>query len=173
MKILEKYRVISDSMKHLEFLPLFLMRLAIAYSLFGYDLSGGGADYFASQWASGFPATGFSLWFIVYAKILLIVLVIAGFATRLVSASIIIVLLVSWIVFGLATGVAHPVSRIELSLTHILLLLTLAIFGAGKLSIDYCIKTNQPGKLHEADTGIPNGTGNGNPDLYCRAYEDF
>ena len=132
----ENYRAMVAKLKQAEFLPLLLVRLMLAY---------GFLTHIIGPWMAGLSVTtpSFTQWIISCAETISIVMLVIGLGTRIVSAFLLLISLVSFLATHWPGGIT-PTAGMEIPAYHILMLILLIVLGAGQVSVDHWIKINLP-----------------------------
>lgn len=148
MKITQKYAAAVESIEKLKFLPLLMIRIVLAYGFYGpatmkwKDINSI-ADWFGSI---GIPAPHLNAYLAAGTEALGVVLLVLGLGTRLIAIPLMITMLVAIKSVHWVNGFEAGNNGFEIPLYYIILLLTLFVFGPGKLSLDNFIS----GKLKKA-----------------------
>jgi putative oxidoreductase len=146
-KIISFYKIIVEKFNNLQSLPLLLLRLILAYGFFMPATMKWKNIQSISEWFTnlGIPAPTFTAHLVATTETIGAILLILGLGTRLISVPLIITLLVAIVTVHWSNGFEASENGFEIPLYYILMLLTLVIFGSGKISLDYLIskKINQ------------------------------
>ena len=142
MKITETYITIAERLSGLKDLPLFFIRLALAYGFYmpammKWGNINGIAEWFGSM---GIPMPTLNAYLAASTEMAAVILLPLGLATRLISIPLIITMVVAIVTVHLDNGFNAGDNGFEIPLYYLLMLLLLLITGPGKISIDYLIK---------------------------------
>lgn len=143
MKLQQYYQSAIKVLEHITFLPLLLLRLVLAYGFLGptmmkwKDINSIG-EWFASI---NIPMPYVNAYLAAGTEALGVILLTLGLATRLIAIPLIITMLVAIKTVHWVNGFEAGQNGFEIPLYYILMLLTLIVFGSGKLSVDYLIKS--------------------------------
>ncbi|MGV6844640.1 MAG: HvfX family Cu-binding RiPP maturation protein [Lutibacter sp.] len=140
-KLLSFNQKLGQRLTSFTWLPLLLIRLVLAYGFYGpatMKLKNiqGIAEWFDSM---GMPFPTLNAYLATITETSGFVLLFFGFATRIISIPLIFVMLVAIKTVHLAHGFEAGDNGFEIPLYYILMLLTLFVFGPGKVSIDHLI----------------------------------
>jgi len=135
------YTKVASKLDNAKFLPLIIIRLMLAYGFYGPAMSKlkgiqGIADWFSSM---GYPFPLFNAYLVTAAEALGVILLALGLGTRIISIPLMIVMIVAIFTVHYSNGFAAGDNGIEIPLYYFIMLLTLLIFGSGKMSIDHLI----------------------------------
>lgn len=142
MKITETYITIAERLSGLKDLPLFFIRLALAYGFYmpammKWGNINGIAEWFGSM---GIPMPTLNAYLAASTEMAAVILLPLGLATRLISIPLMITMVVAIVTVHLGNGFNAGDNGFEIPLYYLLMLLLLLITGPGKISIDYLIK---------------------------------
>lgn len=145
MSIKSKYFSVVAGIEKAEFLPLLLIRLVLAYGFYGtatmkWKNINSVAEWFGSI---GIPAPHLNAYLAAGMEALGVVLLILGLGTRLIVIPLIIIMLVAIKTVHWANGFEAGENGFEIPLYYIIMLLTLFVFGPGKLSLDKLLERKQ------------------------------
>ncbi len=141
MNFSQTYTNFITSLSKLKDLPLLFMRLILAYGFFNpakmkwQDINSI-ADWFKEM---GIPAPIFSAYLSAGTEALGVVLLVLGLSTRFITIPLIILLLVAIKTVHWTNGFEAGENGYEIPVYYIIMLLTLFIYGAGKISLDYLL----------------------------------
>lgn len=142
MKIKQTYSYLSDQLKKLDFLPLLLIRLMLAYGFYNpakmkwNDINAIG-EWFGTL---GIPAPYFNAYLAAITEASGVVLLILGLGTRLISIPLMLTMVVAIVTVHWANGFEAGENGYEIPLYYLLMLFTLLILGPGKASADEFIR---------------------------------
>jgi putative oxidoreductase len=130
-----------EKLSHLKDIPLLLMRLVLAYGFYEPAMMkikdiGAIAEWFAS---SEIPLPTLSAYLATYTEVLGFIFLTLGFATRFISVPLIITMIVAIKTVHWENGFSASDNGFEIPLYYMIMLFTLFINGAGKISMDYLI----------------------------------
>lgn len=142
MKIAQKYFSAVTVIEKAKWLPLFFMRLILAYGFYGpatmkWKNINDIADWFGTL---GIPAPHFNAYLAAGTEALGVVLLVLGLATRAIAIPLMITMLVAIKTVHLANGFEAGENGFEIPLYYLIMLFTLFVFGPGKLSVDQILK---------------------------------
>lgn len=140
-KIIASYLKLTDRLYQWKSLPLFLLRIALAYGFYSTASVKWKDIHAVAEWFGtlGIPASTFNAYLAAGTETAGVLLLILGAGTRLISIPLIIIMLVAIKTVHWANGFEAGDNGFEIPLYYLLMLVTLFIFGAGKWSIDYFI----------------------------------
>lgn len=143
MKITETYSCLQDQLKKVEFLPLLLIRLTLAYGFYNPAKMKWSDINAIGEWFGtiGIPAPYFNAYLAAGTEALGVVLLMLGLGTRLISIPLMITVVVAIITVHFANGFEAGENGYEIPLYYLLMLFTLLIFGPGKASLDQLIRS--------------------------------
>ncbi len=138
MKLLSKVTDFGSTLTKLQSIPLLLMRLILAYGFFvPAKMKWGNIDGIAEWFGSmNIPLPTLNAYMAATTEALGVVLLILGFATRLISIPLMIVMVVAILTVHLGNGFEAGDNGFEIPLYYMLMLLMLIISGPGKYSVD-------------------------------------
>ena len=136
---------LDEKLKKLRDLPLLAMRLILAYgfwtpAMMKWKDIHGIADWFASM---DYPLPLFNAYAAATTELVGAILLVLGFATRLISIPLIVVMLVAIFTVHLSGGFDAGNNGFEIPLYYIVMLFTLLIYGGGNISLLGVIKRFQ------------------------------
>lgn len=140
-KLVQFNTELGQKLKKLSDFPLLFFRiiLAIGFStpaLMKLNNIGGIIEWFESL---GIPFPMLNAYLATYTEVIGFVFLALGFATRIISIPLIIVMLVAIKTVHLENGFEAGDNGYEIPLYYILMLFTLFVYGPGKWSLDYLI----------------------------------
>ncbi|NOY50487.1 MAG: DoxX family protein [Chlorobi bacterium] len=123
-------------------LPLFFMRIVLAYGFWGpammkWNNIDGIIEWFDSM---GMPMPALNAYLSASTEMAGVILLSLGLFTRLISIPLMVVMLVAIFTVHYSNGFEAGNNGFEIPLYYLLMLLSLTIYGGGKISIDYVIK---------------------------------
>ena len=147
-KILKIYSSITGKLLAGFDLTLLLIRIVLAYGFYSTAVMKlnnitGVAEWFGSL---GIPMPTLNAYLAASTESVGVVLLSLGLATRLISIPLIIVMIVAIVTVHWANGFEAGNNGYEIPLYYLLMLLTLLIKGAGKISLDRIFKKWLMGK---------------------------
>ncbi len=136
---------LDEKLKKLKDLPLLAMRLILAYgfwtpAMMKWKDIHGIADWFASM---DYPLPLFNAYAAATTELVGAILLVLGFATRLISIPLIVVMLVAIFTVHLSGGFEAGNNGFEIPLYYMIMLFTLLIYGGGNISLLGVIKRFQ------------------------------
>ena len=137
--VLWVYRLVVGYIRKFDVLPLLFIRLVLAYGFFTpaimkwKDIQAIG-DWFGQL---GIPFPHFQAYLAATTEITGVVLLTLGLATRFISIPLMITMLVAIKTVHLEHGFDAANNGYEIPLYYLIMLVTLFVYGAGKLSADY------------------------------------
>ncbi|PKL84315.1 MAG: DoxX family protein [Ignavibacteriae bacterium HGW-Ignavibacteriae-3] len=141
-KLVQKYNFVVELLTGLKDIPLLMMRLVLAYGFYTtaavkWSNIEGVSEWFGSL---GIPAPLLNTYLAASAEAAGVVLLTLGFATRIISIPLIITMVVAIVTVHLHNGFEAAENGFEIPLYYFIMLLTLVINGAGKISADNFIQ---------------------------------
>ncbi len=132
----------SSKTEMLKDLPLLFMRLILAYGFWGPGMMkwkdiNSIANWFESM---DYPMPLFNAYAAATTEVAGAVLLVLGFATRLISIPLIVVMLVAIFTVHGANGFEAGNNGFEIPLYYLIMLFTLTIYGGGKISLEGVIR---------------------------------
>ncbi|HJV19802.1 MAG TPA: DoxX family protein [Sediminibacterium sp.] len=142
MQIIKLYDQIIRFLNQCSFLPLLLIRLALAYGFLNPALMklkdiNSIAEWFGSI---GIPAPLLNAWLATGTEALGVILLTLGLGSRLISIPLIFTMIVAIITVHGANGFEAGENGYEIPLYYIIFLITILFYGSGQLSLDYLIR---------------------------------
>lgn len=142
MKIRKNYLKMVDNLKKAESLPLLLIRLVLAYGFYEPAKKkiinfNGIISWFESI---NIPAPTLNAALATGAESLGVVLLFLGLGTRIISIPLIVTMIVAIITVHSGNGFEAGNNGFEIPLYYLIMLITLVVFGGGKLSLDYIFR---------------------------------
>lgn len=135
------YPKFVKSIRSLQDLPLLFMRLVLAYGFYvpaknkWADISAI-VDWFSSM---NYPLPTLNAYLAAGAEAAGVVLLALGLFTRFISIPLMVVMLVAIFTVHAGNGFSAGDNGFEIPLYYFIMLFTLMVFGAGKISVDYFI----------------------------------
>jgi len=122
-------------------ISLLLARLAVAYGFYEPAKQKWSDIDTAAQWFSsmGIPLPTLNAYMAASTGLLGVVLLILGLFTRLISISLMVVMIVAIVTVHLSNGFGAGNNGFEIPLHYLLFLSIFTSFGAGKFSFDYLL----------------------------------
>jgi len=141
MKLIEKYYDVVKTVSNWKSLPLFLMRMVLAYGFYNpAKMKWNDIDAIAGWFDSmGYPMPTFNAYMAAGTEALGVILLFLGLGTRLISIPLIIVMVVAITTVHMANGFEAGSNGYEIPLYYMIMFVTLVIFGGGKWSLDYFV----------------------------------
>lgn len=139
--LIKQYQTFTGYLSHLTDIPLFFIRLVLAYGFWGPGMMkvkniGNVAEWFEGL---GIPFSTFNAYMSAFTEVGGAVLLLLGLGTRLISMPLMIVMLVAIFTVHFSNGFEAGNNGFEIPVYYLTMLFTLFIFGAGKFSIDFFI----------------------------------
>jgi len=136
---------ISKSLEFLKDLPLLLIRLTLAYGFYTPAMNKWSDIESVAGWfeSMGYPLPSFNAYMAASTEIAGVVLLALGFASRLISIPLIIIMLVAIITVHGGNGFEASGNGFEIPLYYLVMLITIVVYGPGKLSIEGLIRKSQ------------------------------
>lgn len=135
------YSQITGQLEALKSIPLFIIRLVLAYGFYGPATMKLGniqgiADWFGSM---GFPFPLLNAYLATVTETLGVGLLLLGLGTRIISIPLMITMLVAIFAVHFQNGFAAGDNGFEIPLYYLVMLFTLLVYGGGKISVDQLI----------------------------------
>lgn len=142
MNIAKKYFSTVTVFEKAKWLPLFFMRLILAYGFYNPAKMKWGDINSVAEWfgSLGIPAPHFNAYLAAGAEALGVMLLVLGLATRAIVIPLMITMMVAIKTVHLANGFEAVENGFEIPLYYLIMLFTLFVFGPGKLSVDQILK---------------------------------
>lgn len=144
MKTLTRtYDRFSDSIKRLADMPLFFLRLILAYGFYEpammklKDISAIGS-WFESM---GYPLPYLNAYLATITEGLGMILLLLGLGTRIIAVPLMITMIVAILTVHYSNGFAAGDNGFEIPLYYLLMLFVLFVIGPGRISIDHLINS--------------------------------
>jgi putative oxidoreductase len=136
---------ISKSLEFLKDLPLLLIRLTLAYGFYTPAMNKWSDIESVAGWfeSMGYPLPSFNAYMAASTEIAGVVLLALGFASRLISIPLIIIMFVAIITVHGGNGFEASGNGFEIPLYYLVMLITIVVYGPGKLSIEGLIRKSQ------------------------------
>lgn len=121
--------------------PLFLIRLVLAYGFFNPAITKAQDIHSVADWFESLhiPLPLFNAYLSTGTELLGVVLLSTGLFTRFIAIPLMITMLVAIKTVHGANGFEAANNGFEIPLYYLLMLLSLMVFGAGRLSLDHLI----------------------------------
>jgi len=141
-KLVNAYQNFEKKLKSLSDPLLLLIRLVLAYGFWGPAMMKWNNMENIIEWfdGMGMPFPALNAYMAATTELLGALLLALGLFTRLISIPLIFVMLVAIYTVHLSNGFDAGDNGFEIPLYYILMLLTLVVYGAGKISTDFFIK---------------------------------
>ena len=141
-KIITLYKSISNKISNLDFIALLAIRFILAYGFYEPAKNKISDINSIAEWFKSMelPVPLLQAYLATYTEIVGVILLTLGFATRLISIPLIIIMLVAIKTVHWENGFAAGENGFEIPLYYLFMLLVIFTQGAGKASIDYFIK---------------------------------
>lgn len=138
MKVIQVYQKATDWLLNLKDLPLLFFRLILAFGFYQPAMSKWNnienvAEWFASL---SIPMPTFNAYLAAITEMTGVVLLTLGLGTRLISIPLIFMMIVAIVTVHLGNGFEAGNNGFEIPFYYILMLFTLFVNGAGKISLD-------------------------------------
>lgn len=143
MKTLIKYyESATEKLEKLSDLPLLFMRLILAYGFWGPGMMKWDNIDNVSQWfgSMGIPFPTLNAYMSASTEVGGAILLLLGLGTRLISIPLMVVMLVAIFTVHLGNGFEASNNGFEIPLYYLIMLVTLLVYGGGKISADFFIK---------------------------------
>lgn len=126
-----------------KFIPLLLIRFILAYGFYGPAVLKWKDINSIAQWFGtiGIPAPYLNAYLAAGTEAIGVLLLALGLGTRLIAIPLSITMLVAIKTVHFANGFEAGQNGFEIPLYYIIMLLTLFVFGPGKISLDQIIKS--------------------------------
>lgn len=141
MKALRWYQNFTSRLNMMEDLPLFLIRLVLAYGFYvpamlKWKNIGAIIEWFGNM---GIPMPALNAYLSASTELAGVILLPLGLATRFISIPLIISMVVAIVTVHFGHGFNAGDNGFEIPLYYILMLMILFVKGAGKFSLDHLI----------------------------------
>ena len=133
--------LIEPVLEKLQSVSLLFLRLILAYGFYEpakmkWSDINSVAEWFGSM---GFPLPALQAYMAASTEALGVLLLTIGFATRLISIPLIVVMIVAILTVHLGNGFSSGDNGFEIPLYYMLMLFVLVAHGAGKFSVDHIL----------------------------------
>lgn len=141
MKIIQKYNHFTERLSQLKDIPLFLLRLILAYGFYGPAMMKWGNIAGIAEWfrSMGIPLPTRNAYMAASTEMAAVFLLPLGFASRIISIPLMITLVVAIVTVHLGNGFEAGNNGFEIPLYYLLMLFVLLVNGGGKFSLDYIV----------------------------------
>jgi putative oxidoreductase len=144
-RIIEVCNSISNALEFLKEFPLLLIRLTLAYGFYAPAMNKWNdidsvAGWFANM---NYPLPKINAYMAVGTETLGFILLAIGFASRIISFPLIIVMLVAIFTVHFGNGWEASNNGFEIPFYYIMMLIVILIYGPGKYSLDGVLKKHQ------------------------------
>ena len=141
MSSLKKINAFAKNIRKLDYLPLLVIRIVLAYgfltpALLKWQNIKGIADWFENM---NYPLPHLSAYLAATTEALGVILLALGLGIRYISVPLIFMMFVAIFTVHAGNGFNAGDNGFEIPLYYAIMLFTLLIFGSGKLSLDYLI----------------------------------
>ncbi|GAB4311723.1 MAG: hypothetical protein Kow00127_01830 [Bacteroidales bacterium] len=138
MKITETYRNLTGQLEKLGDIPLFLMRIVLAYGFYmpatmKWSNIGSIIEWFDNM---GIPLPGLNAYLAATTEMAGVILLPLGLATRFISIPLMFTMVVAIVTVHWGNGFNAGDNGFEIPLYYMLMLLMLFVKGAGRFSLD-------------------------------------
>jgi len=133
---------ISAKLQWAKDIPLLAIRLVLAYGFWGPAMMKWKDIHAIGQWfeSMGYPLPYLNAYMAATTELTGSILLLFGFAVRLISIPLMVVMLVAIFTVHLANGFQAGNNGFEIPFYYLIMLFTLLIYGGGKISIDGIIR---------------------------------
>ena len=137
--------LIEPALEKLQSVSLLFLRLILAYGFYEPAKMKWSDISSVAEWVGsmGFPLPTLQAYMAASTEALGVLLLTLGFATRLISIPLIVVMIVAIVTVHLGNGFSAGDNGFEVPLYYMLMLLVLVAHGAGKFSIDHFINKDK------------------------------
>ncbi len=141
MNLKENYFNLISKLKHLESIPLLLMRLILIIGFFGPAKMKLSNIESIIKWFESMhmPLPALNAYLATATESLGVILLILGLGTRIIAIPLIITMIVAIITVHLGHAFEAGNNGFEIPLYYIIMLFTLIVYGSGKFSIDHLV----------------------------------
>jgi len=129
---------LSAKTEMLKDIPLLMMRLALAYGFWGPGMMKWKSIESIANWfeSMGYPMPLFNAYAAATTEVVGAVLLLLGFATRIISIPLMVIMLVAIFTVHGANGFEAGNNGFEIPLYYLIMLFTLTIYGSGRFSLE-------------------------------------
>jgi putative oxidoreductase len=140
-KLLEFNTIFANKLLYFNNIPLLLIRLTLAFGFFGPAMMKLKDTETIIEWfeGMGMPFPVLNAYLATYTETFGFIFLAFGFATRLISIPLMIIMFVAIKTVHLSNGFEASNNGFEIPLYYAIMLLVLLIYGPGKYSLDYYI----------------------------------
>ncbi len=138
-------KTISKSLEFLKDIPLLFIRLTLAYGFYTPAMNKWSDIESVAAWfeGMGYPLPSLNAYMAASTEIAGVVLLTLGFASRIISIPLIIIMLVAIFTVHGGNGFEASANGFEIPLYYLVMLFTILIYGPGKYSVEGLIRKNQ------------------------------
>ena len=145
MNIVKKITGFGLNIEKFQSIPLLALRLVLAYGFYKpavmkWKNINDIAEWFGSM---NYPLPTLNAYLAATTEITGVILLVAGFATRLISIPLMITMIVAITTVHLSNGFEAGNNGFEIPLYYLLMLFVLFVSGPGKISLDYYLNKNK------------------------------
>jgi len=136
---------LSKTLEFLKDLPLLLIRLTLAYGFYTPAMNKWSDIDSVAGWfeGMGYPLPTFNAYMAASTEIAGVVLLALGFASRIISIPLIIVMMVAILTVHGGNGFEASGNGFEIPLYYLVMLFTILVYGPGKYSLEGIIRKKQ------------------------------
>ncbi len=137
----EKMKQLIEKLKLIEFLPLLIIRLVLAYGFYEPAMMKWKDINAISDWFAGmnYPLPKLMAYMAAGTEAIGVVFLTLGFFTRMISIPLMITMLVAIFTVHYANGFSAGDNGFEIPLYYLLMLFVLFVYGPGKISLQKLI----------------------------------
>lgn len=139
-----KYTALTKYLEMFKSVPLLLLRLALAYGFYSPALMKWKNIHEIAEWFSqiGIPAPAVNAYLAAIVEAAGVVFLTLGLGVRVIAVPLMVTMFVAIKTVHWANGFDAGNNGYEIPLYYLLMLLTLFMYGGGKLSLDHLIQKN-------------------------------
>ena len=136
------YINIPQKLNKLKDIPLLIMRLILAYGFYKPAIMKWQNIKGIGEWfdSIGIPLPHLSAYLTGIIEASGVILLLLGLATRIISIPLVVVMIVAIITVHIGNGFEASNNGFEIPLYYLIMLITLIIYGSGRISLDNLIK---------------------------------
>ncbi len=141
-RLINIYNLITEKLSVLKDIPLLVIRLILAWGFWNPGIMKWKNISGISEWyeGMGMPLPTLNAYLSATTEVAGSVLLLIGFAVRIISVPLMIIMVVAISVVHFTNGFEAGYNGFEIPLYYLIMLFTLTVYGGGKISLDNLIR---------------------------------